>query len=203
MLKINVGDSAPEFCLPDKDGKEICLKDLEGKWVILYFYPKDNTKGCTIEAIDFTTNLPEFEKMGATVIGISPDSTSSHQKFTEKHGLEIRLLSDVDKNILEQYLSCLEFAFGPTFEIVIVGKADTNDTKDMVKALREVYIPNKIVLFLPEDVSNPEIMEVTDFVKHKTSNENKATAHVCINRFCKFPTNNVDKMLELLKVNKK
>ncbi|MGC9778244.1 MAG: thioredoxin-dependent thiol peroxidase [Candidatus Heimdallarchaeota archaeon] len=100
---MNVGDLAPEFCLPDKDGNEFCLKDQKGKWVILYFYPKDNTKGCTIEAIDFTANLPEFEKMSATVIGISPDSTSSHQKFTEKHGLKIRLLCDVDKNILEQF----------------------------------------------------------------------------------------------------
>lgn len=63
-----------------------------------------------------------------------------------------------------------------------------------------MYIPNKIVLFLPEDVSNPEIVEVTDFVKHKTSNENKATAHVCRNRFCKFPTKDID---EMLKVNKK
>ncbi len=101
------------------------------------------------------------------------------------------------------FLSSLEFAFGPTFEIVIVGKTDTNNTKDMVKALREVYLPNKIVLFLPEDVSNPEILEVTDFVKYKTSKENKTTAHVCINSFCKFPTNDIDKMLEMLNVNKK
>ncbi len=120
MLKINVGDTAPEFCLPDKDGNEVCLKDLKGKWVVLYFYPKDNTKGCTIEAIEFTTSLPEFEKMGATVIGISPDSTSSHQKFTEKHELKVRLLSDVDKNILNQYGSWGEKSmYGKTYFGVI------------------------------------------------------------------------------------
>ena len=90
MLKIKVGDKAPEFCLPDKDENNICLKNYKGKWVVLYFYPKDNTSGCTIEAIDFTSSLPEFSKLGAVVIGASPDSPKSHQKFIDKHELKKR-----------------------------------------------------------------------------------------------------------------
>ena len=101
------------------------------------------------------------------------------------------------------FLSGLEFAYGPTFEVVIVGKTESDDTRKMIKELREVYVPNKIVLFMPEDESEPEILKVTDFVKHKTGKDNKATAHVCINRFCKFPTNEIDIMLEMLKVNEK
>jgi uncharacterized protein YyaL (SSP411 family) len=95
-------------------------------------------------------------------------------------------------------LSGLEFAYGPTFEVVIIGEEESVDTKNMLKALREVYVPNKVVLFVPLNEDSPEITEVTDFVKHKTSKEGKATAHVCINRFCKFPTIDIDKMLELL-----
>ena len=103
MSTIAVGDKAPNFCLTETNGTEICLKDLEGKWVILYFYPKDNTKGCTIEAIDFTKSLAEFNKLGAVILGVSPDSIKSHQKFTEKHELKIQLLSDEEKNVLTSY----------------------------------------------------------------------------------------------------
>jgi uncharacterized protein YyaL (SSP411 family) len=97
-------------------------------------------------------------------------------------------------------LSGLEFAYGPTFEVVIIGKEDSDDTKKMLKALRELYVPNKIVLFVPINEESPEILEITDFVKHKTSKDGKATVHVCINRFCKFPTTEIAKMIELLSV---
>jgi uncharacterized protein YyaL (SSP411 family) len=97
-------------------------------------------------------------------------------------------------------LSGLEFAYGPTFEVVIIGNEDSDDTKKMLKALRELYAPNKIVLFVPINKESPEILEITDFVKHKTSKDGKATAHVCINRFCKFPTTEIAKMIELLSV---
>jgi peroxiredoxin Q/BCP len=103
MLKVKVGDKAPEFCLTETSGSKICLKDLQGKWVVIYFYPKDNTSGCTLEAIDFTKSLNDFEKMNATVLGISPDSIKSHQKFTEKHELKVKLLSDENKDILDKY----------------------------------------------------------------------------------------------------
>ena len=103
MLNVEIGDKAPEFCLPDKDGNKICLKDFIGKWVVVYFYPKDNTKGCTIEAIDFTSYLEDFERLNTQVLGISPDSPKSHQKFVDKHELKVLLLSDEDHSVLEKY----------------------------------------------------------------------------------------------------
>ena len=94
---------APQFCLPDENGDEICLKDFRGKWIVLYFYPKDNTTGCTKEAKDFSQYIEEFEKLNAVVIGISPDSIESHKKFKEKHGLKVILLSDESKETLQKY----------------------------------------------------------------------------------------------------
>ncbi len=103
MLKVNVGDKAPTFCLPDKDGNEVCIENYKNKWVILYFYPKDLTSGCTLEAMDFTASLPEFKKMNAVVIGVSPDSPKSHQKFVDTHELKVLLLSDEENSVLEKY----------------------------------------------------------------------------------------------------
>jgi peroxiredoxin Q/BCP len=101
--KLKIGDKAPEFCLPDKDNKEVCLKDFKGKYVTLYFYPKDNTPGCTTEALGFTTILPDLQKLDATVIGVSPDSTESHAKFADKKNLTVTLLSDEEKKIISKY----------------------------------------------------------------------------------------------------
>ncbi len=100
---IEIGEKAPEFCLPNQDEVEICLRDLKGKWVVLYFYPKDNTPGCTTEACDFTQNLPSFEELDAVVLGVSPDSPKKHRNFIEKKGLKITLLSDEEKKVLEEY----------------------------------------------------------------------------------------------------
>ncbi len=97
------GDEAPNFCLPNQDGKEVCLNSFRGKWVVLYFYPKDNTKGCTQEALDFTSRLDEFESIGAVVLGVSPDSIRSHKRFAERHGLKVTLLSDESKEVLKSY----------------------------------------------------------------------------------------------------
>jgi peroxiredoxin Q/BCP len=102
-MVIEISEKAPDFCLPDKDNNNICLNDFRGKWVILYFYPKDNTKGCTLEAVDFTENLKDFETMNAVILGVSPDSPKSHANFAEKHQLTITLLSDPDHVVLEQY----------------------------------------------------------------------------------------------------
>lgn len=98
-----VGAVAPDFCLPDQDEQEICLHDLRGQWVVLYFYPKDNTSGCTLEAVEFTRHLDAFAARNATVIGVSPDSPRSHRRFREKHNLQVRLLSDPEHRVLEQY----------------------------------------------------------------------------------------------------
>ena len=103
LLDLKIGSEAPEFCLPNKDIKQICLKEFEGKYVVLYFYPKDNTPGCTTEAIGFTGILPELQKLDAVVIGISPDSPESHAKFIEKKNLKVILLSDVDKEVIKSY----------------------------------------------------------------------------------------------------
>ena len=100
---LQIGDKAPEFCLPNQDSEEVCLRDLQGSWVVLYFYPKDNTPGCTTEAIDFTALKSEFEKEGATILGVSPDSVKKHQNFITKKELQITLLSDEDKEVAQKY----------------------------------------------------------------------------------------------------
>lgn len=97
------GDTAPGFCLRNADNQEISLENLRGHWVVLYFYPKDNTPGCTVEAQEFSALSAEFKALDATVLGMSPDSVTSHQKFTAKHNLEVPLLSDPDHQTLEQF----------------------------------------------------------------------------------------------------
>ena len=98
-----IGKIAPVFCLPDAEGTSICLDGFKGKWVILYFYPRDNTPGCTIEAMQFNAALEKFADLGAQVIGVSADSPESHQKFAEKHNLSILLLSDREHTVLKAY----------------------------------------------------------------------------------------------------
>ncbi len=101
MLKI--GETAPEFCLPDENSKEICLKQFKGKWIVLYFYPKDQTPGCTQEACDFTDNYKAFTNINAVVIGVSADSPESHMKFKQKRALSIILLSDEKLDVIAAY----------------------------------------------------------------------------------------------------
>ena len=101
--KLKVGDKAPGFCLPDAKNNMVCLKDFKGKWLVLYFYPKDNTSGCTKEAVDFTSYIKDFKKMNATVVGVNPDSVSSHMNFIDKHGLEVILLSNPEHDVLKKY----------------------------------------------------------------------------------------------------
>ncbi len=98
-----VGDSAPGFCIPDKDEKEVCLKDFSGRWVVLYFYPKDNTSGCTIEAADFSRMKEEFKKLNAEILGVSVDSPESHRDFVQKHSLTITLLSDREHRVVNDW----------------------------------------------------------------------------------------------------
>ncbi len=98
-----IGEKAPDFCLPNQDGEEICLRDLAGSWVVLYFYPKDNTPGCTTEALDFTAHLDQFQALGATVLGVSPDSVRRHRNFVDKKDLKVTLLSDEEKMVCQAY----------------------------------------------------------------------------------------------------
>lgn len=100
---IQIGEKAPEFCLPNQDDVEICLRDLLGKWIVLYFYPKDSTPGCTTEACEFSEALPDFSDLDAIVLGVSADSTKRHRGFIEKQNLSITLLSDEDTSMMQSY----------------------------------------------------------------------------------------------------
>ena len=107
-MSLEVGDKAPQFSLPADGGGKISLKDLKGKTVVLYFYPKDDTSGCTAEACAFRDNLPDFSKVKATVVGISRDSVSSHDKFKSKYDLPFPLASDEDGKVCEAYGTWVE-----------------------------------------------------------------------------------------------
>jgi len=99
----DIGKAAPAFTAPTDGGGRLALKDLKGSKVVLYFYPKDDTPGCTTEAIDFSGLVKKFEKAGAVVVGVSKDTPAKHDKFVAKHGLKVRLVSDEDGSICEAY----------------------------------------------------------------------------------------------------
>ena len=101
--KIEVGHKAPAFKLQDQDETTVSLSDLKGKWVVLYFYPKDDTPGCTTEACEFTDGIAEFEGLNAVVLGCSPDSPEEHRKFIAKNHLGVQLLSDPEHKTMETY----------------------------------------------------------------------------------------------------
>ena len=111
---LDIGKKAPAFTLLDQDGAKRKLSEFAGRWVVLYAYPKDDTPGCTREACDFTAGLSGFEKLDATVLGISRDTPESHAKFAKKHALKVTLLSDPDHAVLE--------AYGAWGEKVLYGK---------------------------------------------------------------------------------
>ncbi|HEX9251766.1 MAG TPA: thioredoxin-dependent thiol peroxidase [Ignavibacteriaceae bacterium] len=100
---LEVGKKAPDFSLLNQDEKRISLKDFIGQKVVLYFYPKDDTSGCTKEACSFSDDLPKFSKIDAVIIGVSPDSVKSHKKFSEKYKLKFNLLADEEKKVIEKY----------------------------------------------------------------------------------------------------
>lgn len=100
---IEVGKKAPAFSLPDAEGRKWALKDLSGQWVVLYFYPKDDTPGCTTQACDFTASHDEFAGMDAMVMGVSRDDAGSHRKFIDKHALKVTLLTDADAKVMRKY----------------------------------------------------------------------------------------------------
>jgi peroxiredoxin Q/BCP len=102
-VTIETGMAAPDFALPDGDGNTVKLSAFRGSPVVVYFYPKDDTSGCTAEAKDFTCLAGEFKAVPAVLLGISPDSPASHRKFQEKHGLDVRLLSDEARSAAEAY----------------------------------------------------------------------------------------------------
>ncbi len=102
-----VGQMAPDFALPSQDGSRIALHDFKGKWVVLYFYPKDGSHACTIEAHNFQRDLAKYEQKNAVIVGVSVDSATSHQEFCAKQGLTYKLLADTEKNVSRQYASLM------------------------------------------------------------------------------------------------
>jgi peroxiredoxin Q/BCP len=100
---MDINDKAPEFTLPDQNGEQVSLKDFRGKWVVLYFYPRADTPGCTIEACEFRDSHKKTEKVGAVVLGISPDTPTAQKKFEEKFDLPFTLLGDADKKVCNLY----------------------------------------------------------------------------------------------------
>jgi len=104
-----VGQTAPTFTLPSQDGSQISLDSFKGKWVVLYFYPKDMTKGCTIEAHNFQRDLAQYEAKNAVIVGVSVDTPDSHKEFCTKEGLTFRLLADPEHRVVDQYGSLGHF----------------------------------------------------------------------------------------------
>ena len=100
---MEIGKKAPAFTLTDHDGKKRKLSEFAGKWVVLYFYPKDDTPGCTTQACEFTAGIADFDGLDAVVLGVSPDDDASHRKFIAKHALKLTLLSDPDHAVMEKY----------------------------------------------------------------------------------------------------
>jgi len=119
-----VGQQAPAVALPSQDGGVVDIKSFRGKWVVLYFYPKDMTQGCTIEAHNFQQDLPKYDKLNAAIVGVSVDSTDSHQQFCTKESLTFKLLSDTGKKVVDEYgaLGANGMATRSTFLIDPTGK---------------------------------------------------------------------------------
>jgi peroxiredoxin Q/BCP len=100
---LKIGNKAPNFNLPNQNGNSVRLDDFADRWLVVYFYPRDDTPGCTIEAKEFTDSKNDFEENGATIMGVSPDNEAKHCKFIDKHGLKIDLLADCEKRMLSDY----------------------------------------------------------------------------------------------------
>jgi thioredoxin-dependent peroxiredoxin len=104
-----VGSAAPEFSLTTNEGKQASLKDFRGKWVVLYFYPKDFTSGCTLQARNFQRDLAKYEAINTVILGVSVDTAESHKEFCAKEGLNFKLLSDTDSKVSDAYGSVMEY----------------------------------------------------------------------------------------------
>lgn len=149
MLK--AGDKAPDFSLIADSGEKISLKDYRGKKVILYFYPKDMTSGCTVEACDFRDNIKKIEKKNAVVIGVSPDGTKSHVKFKDKYELPFTLLSDESKTMLENYGVWQEKSmYGRRYMGVVRTTFVINEKGEIEKLFEKVKVEGHIEEILKE-----------------------------------------------------
>lgn len=146
-----MGAPAPDFSLTTGDGSQVSLKDYRGKWVVLYFYPKNFTSGCTIEAQNFQRDLAKYEPLNAVILGVSVDTAQSHKDFCAKEGLQFKLLADPDTKVSTQYGSVMEyggakmaarntFIINPKGEIakVFTGVKPADHSEEVLKALAEL-----------------------------------------------------------------
>src|SRR4029077_11207396 len=145
------GTAAPDFKLTSGDGNQVSLKDYRGKWIVLYFYPKDFTSGCTMEAHNFQRDLAKYEQAGAVVLGVSVDTAQSHKEFCAKEGLNFKLLADPDAKVSTQYGSVMDykgsklaarntFIINPKGEVakVYTGVKPTEHSEQVLKDLAEL-----------------------------------------------------------------
>ena len=138
-MAIKVGNKAPAFALPDQDGKVHSLKDYAGKWVLVYFYPKDDTPGCTKEACALSDTFPSFGKLKAKVFGVSADTVQSHKKFATKYKLPFTLLADTEKKMIEAYGVWAEKKFmGRTYMGILRSSFLINPEGKLVKIYSKV-----------------------------------------------------------------
>ena len=137
MIELTIGDPAPKFAAPDQDGNMVSLDQFKGKKLVLYFYPKDNTPGCTAEACDLRDNYEKFLSLGYDILGVSADSQKSHQNFISKYDLPFRLLSDVDKKMLESYNANKKSASRDDKDAVTFVKQKLDSAKWFIDAIRQ------------------------------------------------------------------
>jgi len=141
---VQTGDSAPDFKLDTQQGP-VTLKDFAGSPLVLYFYPKDDTSGCTQEACDFRDAMPDFEHLGVKVVGVSPDSLASHEKFAKKHGLNFTLASDPDHKVAESYGVWVEKSMYGKKYMGIERSTFVIDGKGVVRAaFHKVKVPGHV-----------------------------------------------------------
>ncbi len=141
---METGEKAFDFCLPNKNNETYCLETYRDKWVVLYFYPKDNTSGCTKEAVDFTEFKADFNKNNAEIIGISPDKPETHTKFIAKYDLGIILLSDIEKDVMKKYGAWgLKKNYGKEYEGVIRSTFLINPAGEVAYRWKNVKVQQK------------------------------------------------------------
>lgn len=145
MSELNIGDPAPDFDLPTDGGGQVKLSDLKGKAVVLYFYPKDDTSGCTSEAQGFTASADDFRKAAATVIGVSKDSVKSHDKFKAKYDLDLILAADESGEVVERYGAWVEKSMYGRKYMGIERSTFLVDAKGIIRAAwRKVSVPGHV-----------------------------------------------------------
>lgn len=151
MSELKPGDRAPAFDLPADSGGRVSLKSLKGKAVVLYFYPKDDTSGCTQEALNFSALAKSFAKAGAVVVGVSKDSVAAHDKFKAKHGLDVILASDVDGDVVARYGVWVEKSlYGRKYMGIERSTYLISPEGRIVKVWRKVKVPGHAELVLTE-----------------------------------------------------